>query len=61
MENQNPNKKTETDGSRKKQRLRQLMLLLLCVYAVILAAATFIEKEYGTCLLYTSPSPRDCS
>lgn len=48
MENQNPNKKTETDGSRKKQRIRQLMLLLLCVYAVILAAATFIEKEYGT-------------
>ena len=46
----------------KKKTVILLAVLILAAVCLFNSVYTVEENEYGcTCLLYTSPSPRDCS
>ena len=36
-------------------------LIWIGIYVVLMSVADGVSETIGTCLLYTSPSPRDCS
>ena len=54
-----------SDNSKRQGRVSVGLIALAAVLALALGAAAWWlaagEEAFGGCLLYTSPSPRDCS
>ena len=61
MKEQEPVKENGTEEKIKMSTGRKLVVSLIAVLLVLTAAVYGYGVYYFSCLLYTSPSPRDCS